>query len=153
MFEIFLIEYQKSLARSLSSWKRKHSSRLLPCLWVGTPKDYIEKIDFQLLIFAMSTGQIRKCTGHLSVQHASLASLLQLNSPMFSWLQGVGFCRFWFKIQDFMGVFGPWVTYSWRRKKFITRIYKIIPIFTPPMISDWRKLGWRGMHTVLSSRL
>ena len=31
-----------------------------------------------------------------------------------------------------------------RIKKFKTRIYKIIPIFPPPKISDWRKLGWRG---------
>ena len=58
----------------------------------------------------------------------------------------LGYCRFWFKIQDFIGWNeGPWSTYSWRRKKFKTRIYIIIPIFPPPIISDWRKLGWRGI--------
>ena len=33
-------------------------------------------------------------------------------------------------------------------KKFKTRIYIIIPIFPPPIISDWRKLGWRGRPTL-----
>ena len=31
-----------------------------------------------------------------------------------------------------------------KKKKFKTRIYIIVPIFPPPIISDWRKLGWRG---------
>ena len=40
-------------------------------------------------------------------------------------------------------------------KKFQTRIYIIVPIFTPPKVSDWRMLGWRGCaskQTVLEVR-
>jgi len=34
--------------------------------------------------------------------------------------------------------------YSRKKKKFKTRIYIIIPIFSPPIISDRHIVGWRG---------
>ena len=35
-----------------------------------------------------------------------------------------------------------------RIQKFKTRIFIIISIFPPPIISDWRKLGWMGRLTL-----
>ena len=46
--------------------------------------------------------KIHNCTWYLSVKYTLLwlVCMLQTNWPMFSWLWGVGYCWFWFKIQD-----------------------------------------------------
>ena len=57
----------------------------------------------------------------------------------------LGFCRFDSKYKILWGeTRAHRVPIHEEEKLFKTSIYIIIPIFPPPIISDWRKLGWRG---------
>jgi len=104
-------------------------------------KDHIEEIDFQEPFLLSSAGQSQNCTGNLSVEYATSASLLQVNWRMFSWLWGSVDFDSKYKIL--------------RGEKVKTRIYIINLKFPPPIISDWRILRWRGWaskQTVLLER-
>ena len=70
------------------------------------PKDHIEKIDFQELIFAVVNWPNSELYWAFVCIIRSWLVCLQTNRLVFSWFRGVGFCRFllnWFIIKKFMG--------------------------------------------------
>ena len=58
------------------------------------PKTIQKRQTSKIIFFLSSTGQSQNCTGYLSAEYATSARLLQAKWRMFSWLRGVGYCRF-----------------------------------------------------------
>ena len=101
-------------------------------------KDHIEKIDFQEIIFAVVNWPKSELYGAIVciIRYFGMSATSQQANVVLVAGWGV-FVDFYSKYKIYWGEFrAHGVPIHERIKKFKTRIYIIIPIFPPPILSD-----------------